>query len=105
MRKIELLLEIFFLFLYLELQATNYFVDITNGNDTNSGTTSELPWKTINKVNLEMSTFSAGDSILFKKGETWKGTRLSIEEIDGNASSTFCLALMEREQCQLLARW
>ena len=80
-------MEIFFLFLYLELQATNYFVDITNGNDTNSGTTSELPWKTINKVNLEMSTFSAGDSILFKKGETWKGTRLSIEEINGNASS------------------
>jgi parallel beta-helix repeat protein len=47
---------------------TEYYVDFTNGNDSNPGTQA-LPWKTIGKVNGE--SFSAGDHIKFKCGETW----------------------------------
>jgi hypothetical protein len=43
--------------------ATTYYVDGTNGNDTNSGTSPALAWKTIGHVNG--ITFSPGDSILF----------------------------------------
>jgi hypothetical protein len=49
---------------------TNYYVDATGGDDDNSGTTTVAPWETIAKVNS--SSFSPGDSILFKRGETWE---------------------------------
>jgi len=49
---------------------TIYYVDATNGSDSNSGTSPEIAWKTINKVNN--SSFNPGDSILFKKGEIWR---------------------------------
>jgi hypothetical protein len=47
-----------------------YYVDATGGSDSANGTSDSTPWKTIAKVNA--ATFSAGDSILFKKGETWR---------------------------------
>jgi hypothetical protein len=49
--------------------ASTYYVDATAGDDSNNGTSINTPWKTISKVND--ATFSAGDNILFKKGETW----------------------------------
>lgn len=51
--------------------ATIYYVDATNGSDSNNGTSSSTPWKTIDKVNT--STFAPGDSILFKRGESFRG--------------------------------
>lgn len=53
---------------------TTYYVDFTTGDDGDTGLTEALAWKTIAKVNA--SSFSAGDSILFKRGETWSGTAL-----------------------------
>src|SRR4030042_2202270 len=52
------------------LRGATYYVDYTTGNDNDSGLTEELAWKTVAKVNA--STFSANDSILFKRGETWR---------------------------------
>lgn len=53
--------------------ATTYYVSIINGNDSNDGLSESTPWQTPQKVNTEMAnvTFVAGDSILFKKGDTW----------------------------------
>jgi len=53
-----------------EAWAVTYYVDAANGNDTNNALSTATAWKTIAKVNA--SFFSAGDSILFKKGCTWK---------------------------------
>ena len=50
--------------------SATYYVDQTGGLDANTGLATDNAWKTIAKVNGE--TFSAGDSILFKKGETWR---------------------------------
>jgi len=47
-----------------------YYVDATNGNDSNHRTSHSAPWKTISKVNN--SDFQPGDFILFKRGETWR---------------------------------
>ena len=52
-----------------------YYVDATGGDDTKAGTTTGTAWQTIGKVNGE--TFTAGDSVLFKRGETWTGTTLT----------------------------
>ena len=51
---------------------TTYYVDNCNvtGNDTNNGTSASTPWLTINKVNT--SSFNPGDSILFRRGCTWR---------------------------------
>jgi len=46
---------------------TTYYVDATGGNDNNTGTTTTHAFKSMSKVNT--STFSAGDSILFKRGK------------------------------------
>ncbi len=51
------------------LWATTYYVDATNGIDTNLGTQENWAWKTIHKVNG--STFAPGDEIFFKRGEVW----------------------------------
>jgi hypothetical protein len=62
--------------------ATTYYVSNT-GNDSNSGLTISLPWKTISKVNT--TTLKAGDQILFQRGGTFYGS-LTIRQsgISGN---------------------
>ena len=52
--------------------ATNYYIS-SSGNDANAGTSINAPWKTINKVNSFFGSIAAGDSILFKRGETFYG--------------------------------
>jgi len=47
-----------------------YYVNTDIGNDDNVGTEIE-PWKTVSKVNG--STFLPGDSVLFKRGQTFRG--------------------------------
>lgn len=50
---------------------TTYYVDSQNGNDSNSGTNINAPWKSLNKVTN--TTFSPGDRILLKSGSVWNG--------------------------------
>jgi len=51
---------------------TTYYVDTSADGDVGAGTSeaANIAWKTITKVNA--SSFSAGDSILFKRGCTWR---------------------------------
>jgi hypothetical protein len=53
----------------MPVYGTTYYVDATNGNDSNNGTSQATAWKTISKVNS--SGFIPGDNILFKRGEIW----------------------------------
>jgi len=55
-----------------DAQAKKYYIDATGGSDANSGLTPSAAWKTIDKVNA--STFAPGDSILFKRGEVFRGS-------------------------------
>ena len=55
--------------------ATTYYVDATDGLDTNDGLSEGGAWKTIAKVNG--AAFVAGDTILFQRGEEW-GERLNV---------------------------
>ena len=60
----------------MRIKATVYYVDATSGSDSNDGNSVTSAWKTLTKVNNTSSSFIAGDSILFKQGETWVGERL-----------------------------
>lgn len=51
--------------------ATNYYLSAV-GNNTNSGTSSLLPWKTIAQLNT--TVFVPGDSVFFRCGDTFVGT-------------------------------
>lgn len=59
--------------------ATTYYVSL-NGDDANPGTSMDLAWRSLTKVNN--FAFSPGDQILFKRGDKWNGT------ITVNASGT-----------------
>jgi hypothetical protein len=47
--------------------SATYYVDATNGNDSNNSLSQTTPWKTIAKVNA--SRFYPGNQILIKRGE------------------------------------
>lgn len=47
-----------------------YYVDFTTGLDSDNGTTEELAWKTLG--NIAAGDITPGDTILLKKGETWR---------------------------------
>jgi hypothetical protein len=61
--------------------AATYYISVADGNDTNctglastaytSGSGQPCPWKTLAKVRA--TALSAGDSVLFKRGETFTG--------------------------------
>ncbi|MGQ7867790.1 cadherin domain-containing protein [Sunxiuqinia sp. sy24] len=73
MREMKELILILFLLLPASLIAQNsYYVSSSEGNDSNAGTSTGQPWKTLAKVNSFRPT--AGDKILFKRGDEWVGT-------------------------------
>jgi hypothetical protein len=67
---------IIFISVTLFSYATNYYVDATNGNDNNSGTTPEKAWQSIGKVNV--AVLIPGDSVLFKRGEVFRGNLVPV---------------------------
>jgi Right handed beta helix region len=56
--------------------SATYFVSSSAGNDALNGTTSSSPWKTLAKVNSKV--FQPGDTVRFKRGDTWTKQRLNI---------------------------
>jgi parallel beta-helix repeat protein len=58
-------------------RATNYYFSNSSGNDSRSATQAQsasTPWKTVNKLNSIFRSLQPGDSVLFKRGETFYGT-------------------------------
>lgn len=72
--RLSFLLTVLFSLLLLTypalVRSATYYVDATNGKDTNTGLSEAAAWKTIAKVNA--SRFSPGDQILLKRGEIWR---------------------------------
>lgn len=66
-------LTILLLFSCLFVNATNYYVS-NIGSDSNAGTSQVTSWLTLSKVNAQ--TFAAGDSIFFRRGDSWYGQLL-----------------------------
>jgi hypothetical protein len=52
----------------------NYYVDSFSGSDANPGTTPDLPWQSLEKV--QDTRFGPGSVIHFKRGSTWTGSLL-----------------------------
>ena len=59
------------------VHATNYYFSSVSGDDSRTGAQAQnpaTPWKTLSKLNSFFSSLSAGDSVLFKRGETFYGS-------------------------------
>jgi hypothetical protein len=50
---------------------TNFFVDSVHGNDANSGTAPNSPWRSLNNINGR--SFGPGDVINLARGSSWTG--------------------------------
>ena len=64
---------------------TCYYVSPT-GNDSNAGTSSSAPWKTIAKVQSFQSSLKPGNSVLFQAGGVWS-EQLDITNMSGSNGS------------------
>jgi Right handed beta helix region len=86
MNMFSLIKSIFFIFYFLvlcvSLQATNYYINGLMGDDSNKGTNTASPWKTISPV--AAIAIKPGDSILFAAGQKFTGM-LSLLEIYGSS--------------------
>jgi len=52
--------------------AKNFYI-AASGNDGNAGTSANAPWRSIAKLNTSFGSIVAGDSILFRRGDTFYG--------------------------------
>src|SRR5438067_1044239 len=50
--------------------ATVYYVDRSNGRDTNGGEAPDDAWSTL--ARLRQARYGAGDYVLLKRGEVWR---------------------------------
>lgn len=67
----KFLLIVVFLFQHNNVIAKDYYVDAKLGNDSNSGTSPDNAWASLEKVNQEI--FQPMDKILFKSGTVYYG--------------------------------
>lgn len=61
----------------LDGYSKNYYLSSSIGNDNNSevqAQSPETPWETIDKLNNSIDIVAPGDTILFKRGDTFTGT-------------------------------
>jgi parallel beta-helix repeat protein len=57
-----------------QVSARNYYLS-SAGNDTrNTGVSTASPWKSIEKLNGQISVLSPGDSVFFRRGNIFKGS-------------------------------
>ena len=68
----KVILSLILVLLTIVVSSKNYYVS-SSGNDANNGLSITTPWKTLTKVQASMGLFVAGDSILFKRGDTFSG--------------------------------
>ncbi len=56
--------------------ATNYYFSSSSGDDSRTKSSAGLPWKSIEKLNSIFNQLKPGDSVLFKRGDTFYGSIL-----------------------------
>ena len=65
---------------------TTYYVSAA-GSDSNAGTSTAAPWKSLTKVN--QTVLKPGDTVSFRKGDTWTGGIVASQSGTSTAPITF----------------
>lgn len=70
--KLKIYIQCFLLVLLsLEAYSKTYYISSSEGKNSNKGTSISKPWESLKKVSRK--NFKPGDSILFKRGDVWRG--------------------------------
>lgn len=69
--------------------STNYYIDAVKGSDSNSGTSADNPWRSLEKINA--IRLKAGDRVLLKAGQVFRGS-LRLKNLHGNESAPIILS-------------
>jgi len=65
-------------------RAATYYVSNSGGNDSNNGTSTATPWKSISKINSFIAANTGGNyAILLKNGDNWR-TAAGIQVVAPN---------------------
>ncbi|MEJ7912573.1 MAG: right-handed parallel beta-helix repeat-containing protein, partial [Chitinophagaceae bacterium] len=78
--------------IYQELPAATYYLSTISGDDLRTNTQaqrSSTPWKTLSRLQAYLSNLKAGDSILFKRGETFEGRLFILKSGTTNSPIVF----------------
>ena len=75
-------LFLFVLFMSINAYATDYYLHASKGKDTNAGTSINLPWQSLNKVNK--LNLQAGDRVLLAQGQEFIGA-INLVDTQGSA--------------------
>ena len=67
----KIILIVISVHLLINTDAQVYYVSSSQGNDQNNGLSAQSPFQSIEKLNSMQ--FNAGDSIMFKSGDYWRG--------------------------------
>ncbi|HVG15556.1 MAG TPA: right-handed parallel beta-helix repeat-containing protein [Chitinophagaceae bacterium] len=81
-----------FVCLFHFCQATTYYFSSTIGNDNYTSTEAQhstTPWRTLDHLNTIINSLQAGDSILFKSGETFYGSIITASSGIADAPIVF----------------
>lgn len=71
-----------FLTFVIPAHATTYYFSAGDGNDSYTSTQAQsqaTPWKTLSKLNAFFHQLKPGDSVLFKRGETFNGNIVALK--------------------------
>ncbi|HLP71830.1 MAG TPA: right-handed parallel beta-helix repeat-containing protein, partial [Bacteroidales bacterium] len=66
-----------FFFSWLTGLATTYYIK-NGGSDLSNGLSVSTAWASVARINISMGLFRPGDSILFRKGDSWRNSTLVI---------------------------
>lgn len=69
-------------------RATTYYVSAA-GDDAQGGTLPSAAWKTIDKLNASAGLLQPGDSVLFRRGDTFRGTITPTQSGKAGAPITY----------------
>ena len=86
MKNAQLCLLFSCLFACAVARAADYYVDAERGRDEQPGTSPELAWRTLKRVNA--ARFKPGDRVRFKCGQVWRGS-LSVKPGAQDAPVTY----------------
>lgn len=87
-------------FSLVEIKATEYYVS-PSGNDSNSGTSAQAAWRTIDRINT--MDLNPGDNVLFEAGNDYPGNLLLTAEDAGTPTQPVVIGSYGSGRAQIKA--
>ena len=68
----------------IKVSGTTWYVS-NDGDDLNAGNSPETPWRTLNAITRNADKIKAGDAVLFKRGDIFRGKLTTVSNVSYGA--------------------